>query len=51
LGVQSAGVWPDRLLLPEVEPEDDEPGLVVLLLPWFCSDWLLLLPLLLRSLG
>jgi hypothetical protein len=33
LGRQSAGVWPDRLLLPEVEPDDDEPGLVVLLLP------------------
>lgn len=38
LGRQSAGAWLDRPGLEDMDPdpEDDDPGLVVV--PWFCSD-------------
>lgn len=36
LGRQSAGAWLLRFGLLDMEPDEDDPGLVVV--PWFCTD-------------
>lgn len=38
LGVQSDGVWLDSPLLPDMDPDEDDPGELGVL-PWFCTEF------------